>query len=320
VARSRQPPTIPPVNLRNLINPTTEAFLSTAREIFAQRQDLQEAYGTPEDLGFCKWLGIHGAREYPQQLGHYYPPVPPKALRDTACGGPTEETHLYTSLEDFLEVVLLWETYARRPIQDVATVLDFGCGCGRLLRRFPMGLPHVACHGSDVRAAAVEWCRAHLPGTFLHNGTRPPLDLATDSMDLVVSLSVFSHLNRDSNLAWIAELSRITRPDGLLILSTHGAFALHVIQRSAEHQSTLRVSAQSALEYLRDLEARQFLFHPISREWARSLDGVEEDYGQVFFTEGFVRQEWAPFVRIAGHVPASLNLFQDFYVLTPVKA
>ena len=136
----------------------------------------------------------------------------------------------------------------------------------------------------------------------------------------MVSLSVFSHLNRASNLAWIEELTRVVKPDGLLILSTHGAFALHVIHRSAEHQAILRISAKRAREYMRNLQEQQFLFHPISKEWARSLDGVEEDYGQVFFTEDFVRQDWAPFVRIVGYVPASLNLFQDFFVLTPVKA
>jgi len=308
------------VDLRNLINPTTDTFLSTARQIHDQRPDLQQAYGNTEDPGFWKWLAVHGGLEYPEQLAGCYPPIPPQELRDTACGGPTVQTHLYTSLEDFLVVVDLWETYARRSITEVATVLDFGSGCGRLLRRFPMGLPEIACHGADVRAAAVEWCRANLPGTYIHNQPKPPLDLPTNSMDLVVSLSVFSHLNRESSLAWIAELSRVVKPDGLLILSTHGAFALHVIRNSAEHQTILRVSDDQARDYLRSLEEQRFIFHPISKEWAKSLDGVEEDYGQVFFTEGYVHQDWAPFVRVAGYVPASLNLFQDFYVLTPVKA
>lgn len=305
------------VDLRNLINPTSDEFLATAREIFAGRPDLQEAYGSWEDLGFHKWLAVNGGLEYPA-LAPCYPPVPPKELRDTACGGPTEQTHLYTSLEDFLAVVDLWETYARRPITDVAAVLDFGCGCGRLLRRFPMGLQGISCHGADVRAAAVDWCRSHLPGSFHHNAPRPPLDLPDDAFDLVVSLSVFSHLNRASNLAWIRELSRVTKPDGLLLLTTHGAFALNVIHRSAEHQDILRITAAEARDYLRRLEAERFIFHPISKEWARSLDGVEEDYGQVFFTPGFVQEEWAPYVRIAGYVPASLSLFQDFLALTPV--
>jgi SAM-dependent methyltransferase len=183
-----------------------------------------------------------------------------------------------------------------------------------------MGLANISCHGADVRAAAVDWCRAHLSGTFHHNDTQPPLDLPDDSMDLVVSLSVFSHLNRASNLAWIQELCRVTKPDGLLLVTTHGAFALHVIQHSAEHQAILRIRAEEAQDYRRRLEKERFIFHPISKEWARSLDGVEEDYGQVFFTHAFVAEEWAPFVRIAGHVPASLNLFQDFFVLTPVKS
>ncbi|MHC4515471.1 MAG: class I SAM-dependent methyltransferase [Planctomycetota bacterium] len=304
---------------RPLINPTSDTFAQIGRRIFDQREDLQKAYGDAEDLGYQKWLAVHGGLEYPDELAGLYPPIPPAELRHTACGGPTVQTHLYTSLEDFLAVVELWETYAQRPITAVESVLDFGSGCGRLLRRFPMGLPDVACHGADVRAAAVDWCRANLPGTYLHNDTRPPLDLPTDSMDLVISLSVFSHLKRESNLAWIAELSRVTKPDGLLIVSTHGAFALHVICNSAEHQNTLRVTADQARDYLRSLQEQRFIFHPISKEWAKSLDGVEEDYGQVFFNEQFVLADWAPHVQVAGYIPASLSLFQDFHVLKPVK-
>ena len=108
------------MDLRPLINPTGESFLATARRIFDQRTDLQDAFGTVEDLGFQKWLAVHGSLEYPDHLGGLYPPVPPKELRATACGGPTAQTHLQTSLEDFLAVVELWETYSRRPITELA--------------------------------------------------------------------------------------------------------------------------------------------------------------------------------------------------------
>ncbi len=308
------------MDLRPLINPTGEAFQEISRRIFHERTDLQKAYGNVEDPGYQKWLAIHGGLEYPDQLAGLYPPVPPAELRATACGGPTKQTHLYTSLEDFLVIVGLWETYAQRPITELQSVLDFGSGCGRLLRRFPMGLPRVACHGADVRAASIDWCQANLPGTYIHNGTTPPLDLPAGSMDLVVSLSVFSHLRRESNLAWIAELTRLLKPDGLMMVTTHGAFALHVIRQSTEHQDTLGVNADQARDYLRTLQEQRFIYHPIPKEMARDLDGVEEDYGQVFFNEQFVREDWAPYVRIAGYIPASLDLFQDFYVLKRVKA
>jgi len=49
------------------------------------------------------------------------------------------------------------------------------------------------------------------------------------------------------------------------------------------------------------------------------LDGPEEDYGQAFFTDAFVREEWGERVELLGYVPAALNLIQDFFVLRPKK-
>src|SRR4051812_33071696 len=46
-------------------------------------------------------------------------------------------------------------------IEERADVLDFGCGCGRVIRRF-CGLD-ARLTGTDVNAAATAWCAANLP-------------------------------------------------------------------------------------------------------------------------------------------------------------
>ena len=240
-------------------------------------------------------------------------------MRHTACGGLTEHSHLYTSIEDFETLVQLWETFGERPASSLRSVLDFGSGCGRILRWFPLALPALACIGAEVRAASVEWCRANLRGTFLHNGTQPPLELPDDSVELVVSLSVFSHLNLESNRAWIRELVRVCRPGGMLLLSTHGAFSLAVTARSPEHQEGLQLEPGEARRYLRALEKERFLYHAAPADLVVRLDGPEADYGQAFFTDRFVREEWGELVEVLGYVPVALNLIQDFFVLRPRK-
>jgi SAM-dependent methyltransferase len=110
-----------------------------------------------------------------------------------------------------------------RPIAGLGSILDFGCGCGRVTRRW-RALRGVEIHGSDANAEAIEWCRVNLPfGDFEMNGLAPPLVYADDSFDAIYALSVLTHLPEKLGLAWRDELRRVLRPNGLLIVSTHGA-------------------------------------------------------------------------------------------------
>jgi SAM-dependent methyltransferase len=111
---------------------------------------------------------------------------------------------------------------AHVPLDEVSSVLDFGCGCGRVLRYW-RDRPGTV-FGTDQDAGAVDWCAAHLP--FAHvarNDLAPPLAHDDDSFDLVYALSVFTHLTAELQSAWRDELRRVLRPGGRLLLTTHGA-------------------------------------------------------------------------------------------------
>jgi SAM-dependent methyltransferase len=186
-----------------------------------------------------------------------------------------------------------------------------------VLRWFQTALPDAHLHGADVRAATIDWCRQNLRGTFVANGTQPPLPFADRSLDLVYALSVFSHLGRHQNLAWMRELARVTRPDGLILVSTHGAFAAALCSRSPEHQQTLQIDAAEARVILRALAHEPFVHRVLPAAIRQSADGVAGDYGQAFFNELFAREQWADYTEFLGCVPCGLDLFQDMYVLRP---
>ena len=147
-------------------------------------------------------------------------PLPPAKLRvrvagnaDAAWfleGGRLAEETLRGSLDR-----------AGTRLEDMAAILDFGCGCGRVMRRLA-DLPGEL-RGSDFDGPAVEWCRKNLPfASFTHNGLRPPLPFGERELDLVYAFSVLTHLPVDVQHAWVAELARVLRPGGYLLLSTHG--------------------------------------------------------------------------------------------------
>jgi SAM-dependent methyltransferase len=112
-------------------------------------------------------------------------------------------------------------TRAGAPIESLRAILDFGCGCGRVLRRW-RNLDARIC-GTDLSAPGVRWCRAHLP--FVEaavNGLEPPLAYDDASFDLVYAASVLTHLPVKTQLAWCDELRRVLRPGGHLLLTVHG--------------------------------------------------------------------------------------------------
>ena len=130
-----------------------------------------------------------------------------------------------------------FETSGRRSVEDLTralsvvgakltdfkTVLDFGCGCGRIMRWLDELPPTVELHGVDVDAQAISWAAKHIPfARFSVNKALPPLEFPDGYFDLVFNHSVFSHLPEDYQDAWLAELNRVTSPKGLLLLSVGG--------------------------------------------------------------------------------------------------
>jgi SAM-dependent methyltransferase len=104
-------------------------------------------------------------------------------------------------------------------------ILDWGCGCGRVFRHLPHeALARLA--GADIDADNIEWCKRHFPRSEFHAvPLLPPSTLPGDHFDLVIGISVFTHLREPAQNAWLQELSRICRRGALLLLSTHGPTA-----------------------------------------------------------------------------------------------
>ena len=143
------------------------------------------------------------------------PPLPPRRLMVRVAGTPDGDWFLRSGRAAYDAIA------ANVPLADVNDVLDFGCGCGRVLRYWNGRAGTVA--GSDRDAGAVDWCRAHLRfATVSRNALAPPLAYADESFDLVYALSVFTHLTEELQTGWRDELRRVLRPGGRLLVTTHG--------------------------------------------------------------------------------------------------
>jgi SAM-dependent methyltransferase len=148
-------------------------------------------------------------------------PLPPARLRVAVAGTP-DATWFIESGRVQAQVIEAALARHGSQIGEVERMLDFGCGCGRVTRHWATaGSTEV--YGSDFNPALVRWCATNLGfGHFSVNGSEPPLSYESDTFDVVYLMSVLTHLTESATRAWIDELSRVLKPAGLLLLTTHG--------------------------------------------------------------------------------------------------
>lgn len=192
-----------------LHRPALDLYKFTLKLLLARRNARLRAKGTPDGQ-----------------------PVPPDELIFTVAGSADVKWFLHTGQLAFetIEDVLKRNS---APLASLRRVLDFGCGCGRVVRYWQCQPAKV--YGTDYNSDLIRWCEANLPAAaFGVNSLAPPLTYESETFDLVYALSVFTHLSEDLQLAWMDELRRVIRPGGLLFITLHGRYYLECALNEAE--------------------------------------------------------------------------------------
>jgi len=128
-------------------------------------------------------------------------------------------------------------------------LMDFGCATGRFLRHsYVFGKEKIDNWGCDFAPTNVAWSKQHLTPEIkiILNSSTPHLPFADGFFDVVTAFSVFTHINLLED-AWLLELRRITKPNGLLYLTIQNEATSHVPrQRCAGEFGTDRGTFPSA--------------------------------------------------------------------------
>jgi SAM-dependent methyltransferase len=104
-------------------------------------------------------------------------------------------------------------------------ICEWGCGPARVVRHLEKidGFEKVESFGTDYNEKTIDWCKKNIKNVhFAKNSLEPPLPLEAEAFDCVYAISVFTHLSERLHYAWIGELFRIIKPNGILIFTTHG--------------------------------------------------------------------------------------------------
>lgn len=231
--------------------------------------------------------------------------LPPKRLRARVAGTRgADPDKFHSSGRQTINDYRLALRRTGRHLEDFDRILDFGCGCGRVLRWLDDLPDKTAVHGCDIDPEATEWLRSELPHfAVLRNDPLPYLGYPSGYFDLVLCHSVFTHLDEDYQDAWLAELRRVTGDDALLLISFMGdhVFAKRLQEEAGRGAVPALLRAQRNRDGLLVLPGEDV--------------GLPDFYQTTYHAPWYVFQHWSRYFSILAHVERGALGYQDLMLL-----
>jgi SAM-dependent methyltransferase len=110
-----------------------------------------------------------------------------------------------------------------KRIAEAKRILDWGCGCGRVIAHMKKFVSPDRLYGCDIDMAAIEWDKQNIVGPIFDRiEPYPPTNYPERYFDIVYGISVMTHLEEETQLRWLKELERICRTGAIIALSVMG--------------------------------------------------------------------------------------------------
>jgi ubiquinone/menaquinone biosynthesis C-methylase UbiE len=138
--------------------------------------------------------------------------------------------YFYGGLETCRFLISLLEKHI---ILKNVSILDWGCGPGRLVRHLP-ALLDKSCkiYGADYNENSIKWCNENIKGiVFSQNSLVPPMEFNDNTFDIILGISILTHLSEKNHIEWFTELLRISRQNAIILFSTQGEAFLNKLAK-----------------------------------------------------------------------------------------
>ena len=286
-----------------------------------QAADADALFKTFRGRSDSDWLDILvSSLRIPEIEGVTMPGFPDEDLQ-RGMHGHCGEVSLHEAHAFFREIKA-YAAYAGRPIEARRRMLDFGCGWGRTLRLFMKDIEPENLFGTDATSRFLTEARRCNPNlNFLSCDVAPPTLLAAESLDYIISWSVFSHLDEFLTMRWIEEFARLLKPGGLLMLTTQSRrFIAFCAEQRMRRASGIRLEhgwyeacADSFTDESHEnarYEAGHFLHAaPVARP------NLLSHYGEAIIPRGYIVKHWSAMFRLVEFLDNPARLPQVLVVL-----
>lgn len=276
------------------------------------REGIRSPYYLFRELDDDDWFfaNTEGYRQH-SELQAVLPWMPDPAVQERIIGSSGDRA----LLEAFNAYRLFKRAFEANvgPIEMCRSLLDFGCGWGRMIRFFLKDMPPERLHGVDPNEYLIGLCReTNRWADFSVSNVMPPLTFPDRTFDLIYAYSVFSHLSEETHLRWLEELARVMRPVGVLAVTTwHRGFIEQCADlRARADGSELTVWQKEMITKFIDAErwfsaydAGAFCYEPYdmpSHQWSY-LDGVSY-YGEACIPRAYVEAHWSTYFDLVDFI------------------
>lgn len=280
-------------SLNNLLN-QLRSILSLTDKILMYKGLHTEAKKLPIE----EWITLVGkSTEQKISLGEAFMPSAPPSEKQAIFHGNFGHAAIKSAAPVYRYVL---QSCQQQGIDSIKTLLDFGCGWGRFTRLFVRDVEEAGLIAIDPWGEALQMCREHMPyAAFVRSEFNPPLAFRDELFDVVFANSIFSHLSEANALAWIKEISRILRPGGVLIATTHSK---HWLEKVKEFQSGEKPCESDWHRGFKNSEVdfvKAISFHKNGKFIFAPTGGVSgnPDYGDSFVPEKYIQKVWGEFLE-----------------------
>jgi SAM-dependent methyltransferase len=188
---------------------------------------------------------------------------------------------------------------AGRDWDTVGSVLEIGCGYGRIVRALRNTVPTNRIHVSDVIDGGARFTASEFGATQIPAEPGPEWD---ERFDLIYLLSVYSHLPRPAVADHLRRMQSLLAPGGVLVFTTHGRDSANILEVYNQYW----LEADRVLGGLSDA-GYYFERYPY----------YYDEYGMTFFTREAMESlvaESAPALELVGCHLNDVAGHQDMYV------
>jgi SAM-dependent methyltransferase len=273
---------------------------------------LAKLFGHVSD-DFWLWCFTEGYRR-DERLRAVLPAFPPVEVQCRFTGAAGDDT-MREAFQFYSLVKSLLAQHERRTLN---AILEFGCGWGRIIRLFTRDVDPPGLWGIDCMSSAIDTCRETNPlARFELTDPFPPTILPANTFDLVYAYSVFSHLSEEAHLAWLGELNRVLKPEGLLIVTTRPREFIFTCAATRETSKLPSWAAGTAMSFketeaaLARYDRGEFLFEPTGG--GDVLDA--SFFGETCIPQQYVVDHWSRIFEFVGYLDDRRLCLQNVIVV-----
>ncbi|MEP7290344.1 MAG: class I SAM-dependent methyltransferase [Chloroflexota bacterium] len=222
-------------------------------------------------------------------------PIPPEHLQVRVRGSSQDWLRIQALIYHGMKA----EIEKHRKLTSFERILDWGCGCGGIMRYLLDDVPAERIYGCDIDSEAIGWNKQFFIGpSFTWNIYQPPTPYESEYFDLIYGISIFTHLSEPMQFQWLKELRRLLKPGGIIAVSLHGEAITpgHFKPWVAGGKGFFDTDSEQRFEF--------------------AAYATIDYYRSTFHTRAYVMREWSKYFRVLDYIERGINGYQDLVILT----